>query len=184
MSAILKTLLCRKEVLSMPHTATLWWLTDSENVAQAFRWGSGDIALMRLALQVLELTLELNLDLQAVWVSRQDPRLQKADALSKHVNSDDWSINVGAFLELGARAGGFTVDLFASAENLKVSRYYSFSYTSTCAGVDAFAHSWENEVVFCAPPIALILRSIRKIEITTMRGILLIPLWRFLMADI
>jgi hypothetical protein len=33
-------------------------------------------------------------------------------------------------------------------------------------------------VVFCAPPIALVLRAIRKIEITNMRGILLIPLWR------
>jgi hypothetical protein len=44
---------------------------------------------MRLALQILQLALELKLDLQAVWVSRQDPRLQKADALSKHVNLDD-----------------------------------------------------------------------------------------------
>jgi hypothetical protein len=79
-----------------------------ETSDRAFRRGSGDIALMRLALQVLELALELNLDLQAVWVSRQDPRLQKADALSKHVNSDDWSINVGAFLELDAKAGGFS----------------------------------------------------------------------------
>jgi hypothetical protein len=178
MGAILKTLLCNQDVLRMPHTSTLWWLTDNENVARAFRRGSGNVVLMRLALQVLELALELKLDLQAVWVSRQDPRLQKADALSKHVNSDDWSINVGAFLELNAKAGGFTIDLFASAENFKVSRYYSFSYTSSCAGVDAFAHSWENEVVFCAPPIALILRAIRKMEITSMRGILLIPLWR------
>jgi hypothetical protein len=50
---------------------------------------------MRLALQVLELALELNLDLNAVWVSRSDPRLQKAVALSKHVNSDDWSVPGG-----------------------------------------------------------------------------------------
>jgi hypothetical protein len=45
--------------------------------------------LMRLALQVLELALELNLDLNAIWVSRSDPRLQKADTLTKQVNSDD-----------------------------------------------------------------------------------------------
>jgi hypothetical protein len=52
---------------------------------------------MRLALQVLELALELNLDLNAIWVSRFDPRLQKADAFSKHVNLDDWSVHPDAF---------------------------------------------------------------------------------------
>jgi hypothetical protein len=44
-------------------------LTDSKNVARIFRRGSGDMALMRLALQALELALELNLDLNAIWVS-------------------------------------------------------------------------------------------------------------------
>jgi hypothetical protein len=67
--AVLKTLLCCKRELRMLSPTTLWWLTDSENVARIFRRGSGDIVLMRLALQVLELALELNLDLNAVWVS-------------------------------------------------------------------------------------------------------------------
>jgi hypothetical protein len=31
---------------------------------------------------------------------------------------------------------------------------------------------------YCAPPIALILRTIRKKEVTKMTGVLLIPLWR------
>jgi hypothetical protein len=83
MSAVLKTLLCCKRELRMTTPTTLWWLTDSENVARIFWRGSGDIVLMLLALQVLELPLELNLDLNAIWVSRSDPRLQKADALTK-----------------------------------------------------------------------------------------------------
>jgi hypothetical protein len=58
-----------------------------------FRRGSGDLTLMRLALQVLELALRLNLDLNPIWVSRADPRLQKADAMTKHVNTDDWSVH-------------------------------------------------------------------------------------------
>jgi hypothetical protein len=51
------------------------------------------LALMRLALQVLELALKLNLDLNPIWVSRADPRLQKADAMTKQVNSDDWVVH-------------------------------------------------------------------------------------------
>jgi hypothetical protein len=86
MSAVLKTLMCCKKELRMTSLTMLWWLTDSKNVARIFCRGSGDMALMQLALQVLELALELNLDLNSIWVSRSDHRLQKADALTKQVN--------------------------------------------------------------------------------------------------
>jgi hypothetical protein len=92
MAAILKTLQSRAKALRMLTMTTLWWITDSENVSRIFRRGSGEIVLMRLALQVLEVALKLNLDLHPVWVSRNDPRLQKADDLSKNVNTDDWSV--------------------------------------------------------------------------------------------
>jgi hypothetical protein len=73
----------------MTSTTTLRWLTDSENVARIFRRGSGDLSLMRLALQVLKKALKLSLDFHTIWVSRTDLRLQKADALTKQVNTDD-----------------------------------------------------------------------------------------------
>jgi hypothetical protein len=92
MAAILKTLQSRAKALRMLTMTTLWWITDSENVSRIFRRGSGEIVLIRLALQVLEVALKLNLDLHPVWVSRNDPRLQKADDLSKNVNTDDWSV--------------------------------------------------------------------------------------------
>jgi hypothetical protein len=75
MSAVLKTLFCCQGELCMTSATTLWWLTDSENVARIFRRGSGDLSLMRLALQVLEMALKLNLDFHPIWVSRTDPRL-------------------------------------------------------------------------------------------------------------
>jgi hypothetical protein len=75
MSAVLKTLLCCQKKLRMASMTTLWWLTDSENVAKKFRRGSGDLSLMPLALQVLEIALRLNLDINPIWVSRTDPRL-------------------------------------------------------------------------------------------------------------
>jgi hypothetical protein len=95
----------------MKSPTTLWWITDSKNVSRIFRRSSGDIVLMRLALQVLELALNLNLDLQPVWVSRSDPHLQKADALSKHVNTDDWSVHPEAFKVLSDWMGQFLVNL-------------------------------------------------------------------------
>jgi hypothetical protein len=161
----------------MTSLTTLWWLTDIKNVARIFRQGRGDLALMRLALQVLELALKLNLDLNPIWVSRTDPRLQKANAMTKQVNTDDWSIHPEAFGTLQQWFGKFSVDLFASSENFKVARFYSYAFFADSAGVDAFSMSWEGEKAYCAPPIALILRTIRKIEVTKMTRVLLIPLW-------
>jgi hypothetical protein len=37
--------------------------------------------------------------------------------------------------------------------------------------------SWEGKKAYCAPPTTLVLRSIRKIEVSKMTGVLLIPLW-------
>jgi hypothetical protein len=178
MSVVLKTLLCCKKELQTTSPTTLWWLTDSKNVARIFRRGSGDMALMQLALQVLELALELNLDLNAIWVSRSDPRLQKADALTKQVNLDDWSVHPDAFVTLQQWLGVFFINLFPSPENFKVARCYLYSFSADRAGVDAFSLSWEGKNAYCAPPIALILRAIRKIEVSKMKGVLIIPLWR------
>jgi hypothetical protein len=178
MSAVLKTLLCCQGELRMTSATTLWWLTDSENVTRIFRRGSGDLSLMRLALQVLELALSLNLDFHSIWVSNTDPRLQKAVALTKQVNTDDWFISPEAFGMVRSWFGRLTVDLFASADNFKVARFYSYAFSADSAGVDAFSMSWEGERAYCAPSIALILRTIRKIEVTKMTGVLLIPLWR------
>jgi hypothetical protein len=133
---------------------------------------------MRLALQVLELALKLNLDLNPIWVSRVDPRLQKAAALTNQVNLDDWSVHPEAFGTLQQWFGKFSVDLFVSPENFKVAKYYSYSFSADSVGFDAFSMSWEGENAYCAPPIALILKAIRKIKVSKMTGVLLIPLWR------
>jgi hypothetical protein len=68
--------------------------------------------------------------------------------------------------------------LFASPENFKVAKVYSYAFSADSAGVDAFSMSWEGDKAYCAPPIALVLRTIRKIKVSKMTGVLLIPLWR------
>jgi hypothetical protein len=67
--------------------------------------------------------------------------------------------------------------VIASPENFKVAKFYSYSFSADSAGVDAFSISWEGENAYCAPPIALILSAIRKIKVSKMTGVLLIPLW-------
>jgi hypothetical protein len=70
------------------------------------------------------------------------------------------------------------VDLFASSENFKVARFFSYAFSADSAGVDGFSMSMEGKKAYCAPSIALILKTIMEIEVTKMTGLLLIPLWR------
>jgi hypothetical protein len=96
---------------------------------------------MRLALQVLELALKVNLDLNLIWVSWVDPSLQKAKAMTKQGNLDNWWVHPEAFGTLQRWFGKLSVDLFASPENFKVAKYYSYCFSAGSAGLDAFSMS-------------------------------------------
>jgi hypothetical protein len=50
------------------------------------------LTLLRLAHAGVGVGVGANLDLNAIWVSQSDPRLHKADALTKQVNLDEWFI--------------------------------------------------------------------------------------------
>lgn len=64
------------------HT-TLWWLTDNSNVEKMLFQGSGKLRIMKLVLDIMKLGRSLLLDIQPVWVSRDNPFLLKADVISK-----------------------------------------------------------------------------------------------------
>jgi hypothetical protein len=107
--------------------------------------GSGKLKITRLVLRILKKGRELNYDIQPIWVSRDNPFLQKADCLSKGINSDNWAIAAMDYAHLEARFGPFSVDLFATSSNAKCSRFYLRSFKDGTFGVDAFAQSWEGE---------------------------------------
>jgi hypothetical protein len=72
-------------------------------------------------------------------VSRDNPLLQKADGLSKSINTDNWSVCQGDYNYLFSMFGPFTLDAFATAENAKVERFFCYTFERGCSGVDAFA---------------------------------------------
>jgi hypothetical protein len=69
------------KTLSRPleHT-TLWWLTDNQNVEK--------FHIMKLVRDILRRGRALMMDVQPIWVSRENPLLLKADAISKGINTD------------------------------------------------------------------------------------------------
>jgi hypothetical protein len=157
---------------------TLWGLTNNQNVEKMLLKGSGKLSVMRLVLDILKKGRELQFSIEPVWVSRDNPFLQKADALSKGIDSDNWAISPADFNDLAVRFGPFTVDLFATGLNPKCNRFYTQSAEEGSCGVDAFAKRWEGERVYAAPPVSLVLRTIRKAANIILGGVLIVPLWK------
>jgi hypothetical protein len=76
------------------------------------------------------------------------------------------------------REHAFTIDLFASNTNSKCPRFYSNFYCQGTQGIEAFAHSWNEEVAWICPPIREVTRIIRKLRISRLTGVLFVPEWK------
>jgi hypothetical protein len=133
---------------------------------------------MKLVLDILSQARALMLDIQPIWVSRDNPFLLKADAISKGIDSDNWESVQTDCANLEACFGPFLIDLFAVGENAQCEQFYTRSWEKGSAGVDAFSQSWSGEKAYTDPPVSLVMRTIRKMAITVMKGVLIIPLWK------
>jgi len=102
-----------------------------------------------------------------------------ADRASRIPNLDtEWELAQPAFHRICSRFGRPEVDLFATRENAKCARFFSWFPEPGASGVDAFTQHWGTVGFFYAfPPFALILRSLRKIIEDKATGILVVPVW-------
>jgi hypothetical protein len=130
---------------------TLWWLTDNQNVEKMLAKGSGKIRIMKLVLDILERGRRLLFDLQPVWISRDNPFLLKADAISKGVDTDNWEVSRADYDHLNLLFGPFSINLFATSDNAKAARFYSRSWEMGTQGVDSFTQNWQGERAYAAP---------------------------------
>ena len=97
--------------------------------------------------------IEARITLLVEWIPREENKL--ADQLSKFIDSDDWKVHPRYFHQLSRDWGPFTGDLFASATNHQLPRYYSQHYTPDTAGINAFTQQWGVNS-WCNPPFKLI----------------------------
>jgi hypothetical protein len=154
--AFQKVLEVEGELLCSKGPITLWWLTDNTNVCKFLSKGSGRPYIMRQIFSLFKTACAMQLDIRPIWVSRDNPFLQHADGLSKMIDTDNWAVAQGDFDNLKSLFGPFTVDLFATAANAKVERFFSFTHECDCSAVDAFSADWVGELAYVAPPVSLV----------------------------
>ena len=155
----------------------IFWLTDSQNMVSFLNKGSTKPDIQTTVLEIMALTLALNIRIVPIHLRREDPRIQMADAGSRVRDSDDWSLDDFSCFQLNKSHGPFTLDPFADSSNAKTKRFFSDFLCPNTSGVNAFAHSWNGEHVWLCPPVSKIIQTLRKIALSNLTGILIVPAW-------
>jgi hypothetical protein len=164
--ALYRTVEANGDLLSSKGPVTLWWMTDNSNVLKFLSKGSGRLPIMLQILELLRLARAFSLDIRPIWVRRDHHWLQRADAMSKQIGTDSWSVWQGDF------------DFFESLFGIFFASSATHAHEAGCSGVDAFTADWHGEWAYIAPHVSLVTRVIRKIAVSKMSGLLLNPLWK------
>lgn len=155
--------------------STVKWFTDNQAVLSIVESGSMKLHLHKLALDIFECVKEQNMNLEVEWIPRT--LNEQADYLSKIIDFEDWKVKDIYFRSVESHWGSLTIDCFASSENHKLQRYYSRFFSPGSLGVDCLAYSWHGEFCWLVPPISLIPRTIKHVQLCQCRGVLVVPVW-------
>jgi len=102
----------------------------------------------------------------------------KADALSRQYDRNDWQLKPSIFQQLCERWGRPTVDAFASRVNTQLPRFFARLPEPGATAVDGLAQQWEDEFVYANPPWPLIAAVVSKLERSaSARATLVLPYW-------
>ena len=155
---------------------TIYWLTDSENMATFLNKGSGKIPIQMEVFEIMKKLRELKFRIEPIHLLREDPRIKIADNGSKIQDTDNWSVDWETFQRLNSE-WQFTIDMFADDQNKKCDLFYSNFWCPETRGIDAFSQNWDNETAWICPPVKEIIRVVRKIRLHKMSGVLIVPEW-------
>lgn len=102
----------------------------------------------------------------------------EADRESRVKNVDtEWELNQKVFENIIIHYKVPKIDLFASRTNAKCKLYCSWHRDPGTQLVNAFTQDWSKWYFYAFPPFALILKTLKKINIDKATGILIVPEW-------
>ena len=154
---------------------SILWYTDNSNIARIIEAESTTKDLQMLALQIFALCIQHSIAIHPTWIPREENAL--ADRISKHVDTDDWSIDIPTFQLVQNELGFSTIDRFADDKNTKHKGFNSKFFCPNSAGVNAFTSDWSAEYNWLCPPISLVGNVIKHLRFCKARGILITPEW-------
>jgi len=127
------------------------WYTDNQSTAKIVEVGSMNLFLHTLAIKIFEFCARFNIELSIEWIPRT--MNQKADVISKMVDTDDWQLLPEFFSTLESIWGPYSVDCFATYYNNKVSKFFSRFWNPGSSGIDAFFSLGRTKIVCSFLPL-------------------------------
>ena len=133
--------------------------------------GSMKPDLHKLAIKIFGACLRSKIKLEIQWVPRFETG--KEDFISRLIDVDDSQLTECFFATLDG--GPHSVDCMATFCNAKVEKFFSRFWNPGSAGVDFLAQSLESENFLVFPPVVLIARVLRYLNVQRALATLLIP---------
>jgi hypothetical protein len=101
----------------------------------------------------------------------------QADAASRFQLVPDWHLDPLIFRMISSLWGLPQIDLFASLQSAQTTRFMSWRAADSPEAIDALSMQWDFELAYLFPPIPLLKRVMRKLEL--LRGVFLLvtPYW-------
>ena len=121
--------------------------------------------------------LEKNMFLLALYVPGILNKI--ADLLSHlKLESTEWMLHPRIFKQIANVYRMPVLDMFASALNHQVPKYFSWTLDPQAVGMDAFSVNWNKGLLYMFPPFSLIQKCLQKIIEDKVTVLLITPVWQ------
>jgi hypothetical protein len=101
----------------------------------------------------------------------------QADAASRFQLVPDWHLDPHMFWMISSLWGPPQIDLFASLQSPQMTCFMSWRATVSPEAIDALSMQWDFELAYLFPPIPLLKRVVRKLELSRGVFLLVTPYW-------
>jgi hypothetical protein len=101
----------------------------------------------------------------------------QADAASRFQLVPDWHLDTQVFRQVSTLWGTPQIDLFASRQSAQTARFMSWRAADSPEAIDALSMRWNFDLAFLFPPVPLLKRVVRKLEVSRGIYLLVTPNW-------
>ena len=139
--------------------------------------GTRSLELNSIAVKMWAWCLDRNMFLSALYVPGILNKI--ADLLScLKLESTEWMLNPRIFKQIANVYRMPVLDMFTSAVNHQVPKYFSWTLDPQAVGMDAFSVNWNKGLLYMFPPFSLIKKCLRKIIEDKATVLLITPVWQ------
>lgn len=132
--------------------------------------------LIKISKNIWQFCEARNLFIFASYISSQDNDVADAESRKQHPDTE-WELSEAAYTHVTNLLGMPEIDLFASRINNKCPRYISWNRDPGAFAINAFTIEWKKYIFYAFPPVAVLLKTLKKIITEGAEGIVVAPLW-------